>query len=242
MAYRNEIRHSNARIPGTSYEWNRLDPHLSQVVETRVVDAGIATLNDAINRAESEFPIRVGAAPHLPLRRVQIRMLDNDQAILIGYYEQGGNEGNFSTKSSFATSKRQATTYRWPGNTPDTVKVHQTGENQGYLKPRNIIVPQLHITWTSAFTYQDTKPDIALFRNGTLNGGTVRIDGFAFGPETIRYDGIDLVHQERAGSDRWYWKYAYTWDAAQWRDGDLKRETKPGTPVAVRPNTNLALA
>src|SRR5690606_34418914 len=122
-----------------------------------------------------------------------------------------------------------ATTYVWPDGTPVEEMIDPI---TSLLKPRTIFVPQRRIAWTGTL-YQDTRPDLQISLDGTINNNSYTIEGYTFSAGYLLFAGMSLIYVKSGAYVRWYLRYEAIFDSGQWKDGALDTSTYPGTPKAV---------
>lgn len=214
--------------PGTSYTKGVLDPDVSRGVITAFRTTGVVDAEDLADQAGSIFPSTYPGDSTVPLNQVAVKLLGGGQALFIGYYGRS-RRGQFDRRLQIEPRMRTATTYVWPDGTPVEEMIDPI---TSLLKPRTIFVPQRRIAWTGTL-YQDTRPDLQISLDGTINNNSYTIEGYTFSAGYLLFAGMSLIYDKWGAYDRWYLRYEAIFDSGQWKDGALDTSTYPGTPKAV---------
>ena len=208
---------------GTYVTIHRLNPTRSRGVITNLLEdpAGITT-ND-LSAKVSLVPVAYPGTT-IPLAFTTVRMMDNNQALIIATYsqDQTGDGGFRRVFQATPTVTRTRLVYDYPGN--DRA---ENRDERGAIIPRRIASHGRVVQWSSV-VYSDTGPNLRIDLDDTICSGTYTIDGYVFPAGSLLFNGMHVAHEKYGAYDRWTRHYSATFDPYYW-----KNQTLTTTPVAA---------
>lgn len=212
--------------PGTHVTKSVLDPQTNRGTITRIHkdDNGISTaqLAGLYTLSDNQFP-----GTSILLRSTYVRQITDKLALIVSRY--GGSSGtNFKTvmtrtPSGYRQAKHYSIKEAYTKN-PANYVGHQS---QGILRPDTTLTfPLLAISWSNV-VYQDIKPTDHNSLIGKINSNSYSIDGYGHAPQTLKFAGTRVRHEEWGGYSRYVLhRTAYYDPRGRWRTGGVNRKTK----------------
>lgn len=166
--------------------------------------------------------------PGTPMRLIEVdgRAHKDGAAMLIGLYGTasgaGGGGGFEEVFSMSPNGSRPRETY----NLDELVtnNPHNRLFGSTLPKPRIVDQPLNLIRWSSK-VYSDVRPAYRGYLNGTHNKNAYQINGYAFDPGTLRFEGMWISHRKYGGIDLWVKSYAATHDRTGWKNMNIVLDT-----------------